>query len=527
MFPRGLKTNIAVNLLTVLLLAMVLVGLVVILTFQRGLLRSEMSKTDFYISTIGHYVSQSREAHDGRLGPEYRSALDSMAYASGIPCVLVIDAERKQMYAFDNRCTLAGELASLAGETIEAGERTDTFAGSTWGALGKESRYLIVCAPLLQEGAIVGAAGVVLDLEGIHSTVQDIGRILLLYILFNAVILTLSGVYWLSKVVVEPLRGLVRRAEEYREDDEFAFAHEQRDDEFNRLSKAFNRIMEGISGDKRKLQEMVGSLEKANLGLKQAQEHTIRAEKLASVGRLSAGIAHEIGNPIGIVSGYLELLQQEDITGEDRDDYIGRTQKEIDRINTIIRQLLDLSRPSDGVPKIVSVHEIIGEVAEVTNMQPLMSDISLELDLHAEKDRVRADSDQLRQVFLNVMINAADAVSSMEKGTRGTIAVASEVAGGIAADAPNDSPKGPMLVITYTDNGPGIPEEHIGNIFDPFYTTKEPGKGTGLGLSVSFMIIEGIGGKIEASSANGSGTTLRIHLPLWLEEGGYDGSSSI
>ena len=265
---------------------------------------------------------------------------------------------------------------------------------------------------------------------------------------------------------------------------------------------------------------MVRSLEKANFDLKRAQEDTIRAEKLASVGRLSAGIAHEIGNPIGIVSGYLELLKQRDISDEDRDEYIIRTETEINRINAIIRQLLDFSRPSNGVLQVVNVHEIIDEVAEISNTQPLMSNISLKLNLEAEKDTVRAHSDQLRQVFLNLMINAADAVSSLEDKTYGAINVVSEVTAGTDVDSMNNRPDKPMLKIMYMDNGPGIPEEHIGNIFDPFYTTKEPGKGTGLGLSVCFMIIEGIGGKIEATSEEGKGTTITIYLPLCLENDG-------
>lgn len=520
MFSQGIKTNIAINLAIILLLAMILVDFVVITTFQRGLLRSEISKSAFFASSIGYYLPKSSESYNDRLGSGYKNILDRMAYASGFSCVLVINRDGRQIYSFERRCSLSDELKSLTRETMETGEKTNRFTGTTWGVFWKQSRYLILSTPLLQEGVIVASAGVAMDLEDIYSTVRSIQRILLFYIIFNAAILTLIGVYWLSRVVVKPLQGLVKRAEEYREDDEFIFMHEQRDNEFNRLSNAFNRIMKRISEDKKKLQTMVRSLEKANFDLKRAQEDIIRAEKLASVGRLSAGIAHEIGNPIGIVSGYLELLKQRDISDEDRDEYIIRTETEINRINAIIRQLLDFSRPSNGVLQVVNVHEIIDEVAEISNTQPLMSNISLKLNLEAEKDTVRAHSDQLRQVFLNLMINAADAVSSLEDKTYGAINVVSEVTAGTDVDSMNNRPDKPMLKIMYMDNGPGIPEEHIGNIFDPFYTTKEPGKGTGLGLSVCFMIIEGIGGKIEATSEEGKGTTITIYLPLCLENDG-------
>jgi signal transduction histidine kinase len=226
---------------------------------------------------------------------------------------------------------------------------------------------------------------------------------------------------------------------------------------------------------------------------------------------LSAGIAHEIGNPIGIVMGYLELLKQKDIPAAEKEEYIHRTEEEIERINTIIRQLLEISRPSNAGLTIVAVHELIDDVAQVLDVQPLMSNIELECRLEAGNDRVLADSNQLRQVFLNLIINAADAISSEGKADSGKLLIQSSLAG----EAPEQAiaPK-PHLKIMFIDNGPGIASENIGNIFDPFYTTKDPGKGTGLGLSVSFMIIEGFGGKMTVSSKIGQGTTMTLLLPV-------------
>ncbi|MBW2564253.1 MAG: hypothetical protein JRE29_09530, partial [Deltaproteobacteria bacterium] len=240
----------------------------------------------------------------------------------------------------------------------------------------------------------------------------------------------------------------------------------------------------------------------------------IRAEKLASVGRLSSGIAHEIGNPIGIIIGYLELLKQKDITDDDRTEYITRTENEVNRINTIIRQLLDLSRPSDTGSKAVSVHEIIYDISNVIEPQPMMANIKFELELAAQRDTVFADPNQLRQVFLNLILNSADAISSSKKKIAGKLVIKSDLMPG--SDSADDHV--PMLKLIYIDNGPGISDENLGNIFDPFYTTKETGKGTGLGLSVSFMIIENFGGKIEATSKEGEGTTITVFLPLHMEE---------
>jgi signal transduction histidine kinase len=141
-----------------------------------------------------------------------------------------------------------------------------------------------------------------------------------------------------------------------------------------------------------------------------------------------------------------------------------------------------------------------------------MSNIDLERHLSSENDMVLADPSQLRQVFLNLIINAADAVSSMKRDVEGQLKIITE----LETVSDTESLAHPsMLKIKFIDNGPGIPEDDIGNIFDPFFTTKEPGKGTGLGLSVSFMIVEGLGGKMSVNSEIGKGTTMIINLPLY------------
>jgi signal transduction histidine kinase len=370
---------------------------------------------------------------------------------------------------------------------------------------------LILSTPLLQNDQALAAASIVLPLEGIYQSLRRSQKMLFIYLFINTVVLTFIGIYRLSKVYFQPLTRLARRAEDYREDDEMLFSVRKEDNELHKLSGSLNSMLRRISADKEKLRSTVNSLETANLELKKAQEEIIRAEKLASVGRLSAGIAHEIGNPIGIVMGYLELLKQKDIPDTERKEYIHRTEEEIERINTIIRQLLEISRPSNAGLKVVSVHDLIDDIAQVLDVQPLMSNIELECRLQAQNDKVLADSNQLRQVFLNLIINAADAVSSEGKAVNGKLSIQSTLAGE-KPEQPQNQQK--HLKIMFIDNGPGIPEENIANIFDPFYTTKDPGKGTGLGLSVSFMIIEGFGGKLTVSSEIGEGTTMTVLLPV-------------
>jgi signal transduction histidine kinase len=311
---------------------------------------------------------------------------------------------------------------------------------------------------------------------------------------------------------------LAGRAEDYREEDTgMIFAVRKGDNELHQLSKSLNLMLERIAADKQKLRATVTSLEKANADLQKAQQEIIRAEKLASVGRLSAGIAHEIGNPIGIVMGSLDLLKQEDgeIDESEKRDYIRRTGEEICRINTIIRQLLDLSRPSTEGATAIHVHDVITDVSDVVRFEPKVSNIDIRLHLEASNDCVTADPNQLRQVFLNLILNAVDAIASKSSNGEGRLRIRSMVANrrGAANDSLNPADQ-QVLEIAVIDKGVGITPENIADIFDPFFTTKEPGKGTGLGLSVSFMILEGLGGKISAASRVGEGTTIRVTLPL-------------
>ncbi len=512
MFPHSLKTNIAIHLGILLVLAMVLIDFVMIITAQKVLIDSEISKGYVFISGVETIANKFTQAEKIDKYSDFQNDFGRMLNEAGFSCALMVGVKQNKVYSDGKSCVLNDELAKLARQAIGSGKKRTTYFGTTWGVLWKQKRNMVISAPLFREGSIIAGISIVLPLEGIYKILRQTQYILLAYIFINAVVFTLAGLYRLSRVTVKPLQRLAKRAGEYRDDDELFFLSEKENNEFNKLSKALNSMLKHISEDKKQLRATVMALEEANIELKQAQQNIIRAEKLASIGRLSSGIAHEIGNPIGIVVGYLELLKQKDISDEEKKEYIFRTESEINRINTIIRQLLDLSRPSDQGLKAISVHAIIEDTIDVFKFHPSMSDIELQLDLAADKDSVIADSNQLRQVFLNLILNAADAISSDVNALGGKIEVRSEVIPKISEKPLEQSD---MLRVMYIDNGPGIEEKHIGNIFDPFYTTKEPGKGTGLGLSVSFMIIEGIGGKIEATSEEGKGTTITIWLPIF------------
>jgi len=509
-FFRGLKTKIAFNIAILFFVAMLLINIITVMTAQRDIIRKEVSKGQFILSTVKADLLNSLKLETAPSATSSRAQVFRLLTEAGVSNALVLGKNNKRIFFGNTSAPLQDELMEHSRNVMRSKMYAVNFFGTTWGIFWKQRRDLIVSTPLLQNDQALAGASIVLPLEGIYQSLRRSQKMLFIYLFINTVILTFIGIYRLSKVYFQPLARLARRAQDYREDDEMLFSVRKEDNELHNLSGSLNSMLRRISADKEKLRSTVNSIEKANLELKRAQEEIIRAEKLASVGRLSAGIAHEIGNPIGIVMGYLELIKQKDIPDAERNEYLHRTEAEIERINTIIRQLLEISRPSNAGLKVVSVHDLIDDIAEVLDVQPLMSGIALECRLEAQNDKVLADSNQLRQVFLNLMINAADAISSEGKAVNGKLLIQSSLAGE-TSEQPQD--RKTHLKIMFIDNGPGIPKENIANIFDPFYTTKEPGKGTGLGLSVSFMIVEGFGGKMTVSSAIAEGTTMTLLLP--------------
>jgi two-component system NtrC family sensor kinase len=515
MFLRGLKAKIALNMAFLLLVAMLLIVLVTMVTVKRELIRSEIYRANILLASLEENLLNAKSVPDATAEYVPEPFITKMINDSQISSALLLGTKGDQVYLGRQSASSAEELVGFTKAAIAAGKKKIHFFGTSWSIFWQQKARMILSAPLIKRGVRLGGISIVLPLDRVHHTLKRSQRLLFIYIFINLIILTFVGIYRVSKLYLQPLARLAKRAADYKENDDLIFSVRKEDNELSSLSKALNSMLKRISADKEKLRSTVLSLERANLELKQAQKDIIRAEKLASVGRLSAGIAHEIGNPIGIVIGYLELLKQADIPDAERDEYIQRTEEEIERINSIIRQLLEVSRPSNTGRTAVSVHDLIHDTADVLQVQPWMSNIELTLDLAATEDIVLADPNQLRQVFLNLIINAADAISGDDNENNGKLQIFTEFEKN--NDTANQNDRG-QLKILFVDNGSGIAEENLSNIFDPFFTTKDPGRGTGLGLSVSFMIVESLGGGMTGTGEPGKGTTMIISLPLYQPE---------
>ena len=511
MFARALKSNVIISIAVLLFIGMVLIDFVVIRTFQRDAIQTEIDKTMLLTSIIENNLSCISDLSTFPLSRDLKKSILPVFRETGIACARIQSFDNQTALLFGEKCRLGRQLEENIKKVIQSGQRRIDFSGSIWGVFWWQREQMILSTPLIVDGQIVGGVSLVRNLGGLYQELRKSQKYVFIYLFVNIVILTFIGFHRIFKIFLEPIERLSKRAENYQETNGAFFPVRKQDNELQVLSKSLNSMTRRITEDKRKLQDAVHTLEKSNTELEKAQEEIIRAEKLATVGRLSSGIAHEIGNPIGIIMGYLELLKKDDVLASDKQEYILRTEKELHRMDTVIRQLLDLSRPSDVDSGLIFIHEVIDDIANVLSVQPLMSDIELSLSLDATSDQVMADPNQLRQVFLNLAINATDAMTSGLEGKPARLEIISEFGNMLSTDN-KQSTKG--IHIRFIDNGPGIPEAILDKIFDPFFSTKAPGKGTGLGLYVCFMIIDSMGGSIHAQSVEGQGTTMTISLPL-------------
>jgi len=234
--------------------------------------------------------------------------------------------------------------------------------------------------------------------------------------------------------------------------------------------------------------------------LENAQAHLIRTEKLASLGQLSAGVAHEINNPLGTIMIFAHLLLKNMDENDPRREDVKMIIEEASRTKEIVQGLLSFARETKLRPGLTNINVLIEDVLSLLANQSLFHNIKIEKHLAQNLPATFADGTQLKQVFLNMILNAAQAMEG-----HGELCISTET-----------DPVNQFIIIKIRDTGPGIPDEVLSKIFDPFFTTKE--KGTGLGLAISYGIIEKHLGKIDVETKPNQGSTFIITLPILADE---------
>ncbi len=227
------------------------------------------------------------------------------------------------------------------------------------------------------------------------------------------------------------------------------------------------------------------------------------AGRLAAVGGLAAGVAHELNNPLAAIQMFAQLLIARGDLDETARSDIETIYREAQRAAKITTNLLSFARRHVPEKRLICINEVIDRSLELHAYRMMLSNIEMVITLDPELPMTMADFHQMQQVFVNIIANAEQAIT--EAHGQGKFWVKTQKSNG-------------MIRITFTDDGPGIPEKNLGRIFDPFFTTKDVGKGTGLGLSICYGIIQEHGGHLYARSNHGKGATFVVEIPIILEE---------
>jgi len=301
---------------------------------------------------------------------------------------------------------------------------------------------------------------------------------------FLGVIIALATSYFLLRGVNKSISQLVKASQQLAQGNYEHRINIKAHTELAELSNAFNSMIDAIAHRDEQLK-------------KRTQEELIKTERLAMIGRLASGVAHEINNPLGGILLYSGLvIEDPNIQGISKDN-MGKVIDEATRCKKIVKGLLDFARQNKPETKPASVNELLETTLSLIGKQSVFHNIKIEKTLRPGLPLTPMDSGQIQQVFINIIMNAAEAMQG-----KGNLVITTR----LSADDK-------LVEIEFADTGCGIKSEVMTKIFEPFFTTKEPGKGTGLGLAISYGIIEKHQGKIDVTSQVGQGATFRVKLP--------------
>jgi len=318
-----------------------------------------------------------------------------------------------------------------------------------------------------------------------------------LFILFLLVILNFS-----TTRIIRPLHRMVQATQDIAKGDLTHKVDIRSRDEIGTLADSFNQMTDHLRDANKALIDWGTTLEKKieerTKELVEIQSHLVQSEKLASIGKLAAGIAHEINNPLGGILIYSHLILEDTDKSNPHYENLNKIVKETTRCKDIVKGLLEFARPKEPEMGMVDIHQLLDRSLSLMERQALFQNIAIRKSYEPGLPKVFADDAQLQQVFINIILNAAEAMNG-----NGMLTLKTAI-----------TPGREMVSVEFTDTGHGIREEDKKRLFEPFFSTKEVGKGTGLGLAISYSLVQKHRGVIEVRSEAGHGATFAVKLPL-------------
>ena len=484
--PLSLRTEIVLNIAVLTVASILLVGFTILMLSEQEILEQKKEGSRIILFSLQRGINAFHGAH-WQQDPRFLQILAGFGQLGGVEGIWIVDRNLEALITRGKGQRYDESLLKAVNQGNE-GERLEKTGILWWTFYDR----LIMTAPLVAEGKIVGGVQVAFSMADVMNRLVVFRRLFLVLIVIDSLVIIGFGSILLSRVVVNPLKRLVKVAQAIGGGDLGQTASVDYENEIGTLAQAFNQMVE-------RLTEKHGDLQRAIEQLRDTQAELVSSEKLASVGRMAAGVAHEIGNPLTSVLGHTEILHKKLKGKKLKDgeillDLVERTRKETERINRIIKDLLRFSKPSSPHKEDIDVNRVVQDSLSVVKVQERFNGISIDLSLADDLPLVQGNSDQLQQVLFNILINAADAMSD-----GGSLFIKTGI-------------EGKWLIIAIKDTGVGIAPHDLDKIYDPFFTTKSPDKGTGLGLSISLKIVDELGGRVRVHSEVGKGTEFIVYL---------------
>jgi two-component system NtrC family sensor kinase len=487
--PYGLRFQIILSLAVLITLLSGLLGFALISISGAAVIRER--KASVRLTQLSAARSIASAVAAGAPGDVFKGMAASWLASGSLDGIWVLDGSGNVRKAFvgDSFKGVVPKAAFPATEIYEA-----VTLKSAGGAGGDRKNVFTQYPSGRGLGCvIVGTSG-----KRIAGTTQYLGTLLVIYLLVHGLAILVFGYFNLTSLIVRPVEKLRMQAVRLGEG-KFDIEVEKRGaKEIQEVGEALSAAAARLKSQRDDLVVKIEQLEKARTEILRSQEAVLRSQKLASVGRLTAGVAHEIGNPLTSIIGFIDVLADDGPGAEERRDYLERMRKEAGRMSGIIKDLLTYARADGREISRTALQKVVNEACEIMKPQKLFKGITVERRVQEDLPPVMANGDRMIQVMVNLLLNAAEAMVG-----EGTIVIRL----GRADD-------GKTAELAVEDSGPGIPAEVKDDVFEPFVTTKPEGQGTGLGLAVCHGIVRSYGGTIRAENTAGGGARFIIRLPL-------------